>query len=204
MSKLYAGTALAMVLAFLGGTYAFVEYKKAGSAFADCGAGQAAGGDIGGPFSLIDEAGKTVTDADVITKPTLVYFGYTFCPDVCPLDAARNAEAVDILQDQGLTVTPVFITIDPERDTPQVLAEFTDNVHPTMVGLTGSLEQVKAVSATYKTYFKKQTTDNPYYLMDHSSFTYLMLPKLGFVDFYTRDDTAEKIAEHTACIISRT
>lgn len=203
MSKLYAGTALAIVLTFLGGSYAFVRYQNAGNAFADCGAGQAAGGDIGGPFTLIDETGKTVTDVDVITKPTLVYFGYTFCPDVCPLDAARNAEAVDILEEQGLGVTPIFITIDPERDTPQVLAEFTDNVHPLMVGLTGSLEQVKAASVAYKTYFKKQDTSDPYYLMEHTSFTYLMLPKQGFVDFYTREDTADKIAKHTACIVSK-
>ena len=203
MSKLYAGTALAIVLAFLGSSYAFVKYQQAGSAFADCGAGQAAGGDIGGAFTLIDETGKTVTDADVITKPTLVYFGYTFCPDVCPLDAARNAEAVDILKEQGLEVTPVFITVDPERDTPQVLAEFTDNVHPRMVGLTGSLEQVKAASAVYKTYFKKPEPADEYYLMEHTSFTYLMLPNLGFVDFYTRDDSAAKIAAHAACIISK-
>lgn len=204
MSKLYAGSALAIVLAFLGGSYAFIQYQAARNTFADCGAGQTAGGDIGGPFTLIDETGNTVTEADVITKPTLVYFGYTFCPDVCPLDAARNAEAVDILEEQGLDVTPVFITIDPERDTSDVLADFTDNVHPRMLGLTGSLDQIKAASAAYKTYFKKQDTADPYYLMDHTSFTYLMLPDKGFVDFYTREDTAAKIADHAACIISKT
>ena len=203
MAKLYAGAAMASVLVFLGGSYALIQYQNAGNAFADCGAGQAAGGDIGGPFTLIDETGKTVTDVDVISKPTLVYFGYTFCPDVCPLDAARNAQAVDILEEQGLDVGQIFITIDPERDTPEVLAEFTDSVHPLLIGLTGSIEQVKAASAAYKTYFKKQDPAEEYYLMDHTSFTYLMLPKLGFVDFYTREDTAEKIAEHTACIISK-
>lgn len=203
MSKLYAGAAMASVLAFLGGSYAFIQYQNAGNTFANCGAGQTTGGDIGGPFTLIDETGKTVTDVDVISKPTLVYFGYTFCPDVCPLDAARNAQAVDILEEQGLDVGQIFITIDPERDTPEVLAEFTDNVHPLLIGLTGSIEQVKAASAAYKTYFKKQDSADEYYLMDHTSFTYLMLPQLGFVDFYTREDTAEKIAEHTACIISK-
>lgn len=204
MSKLYAGTALAIVLVFLGGSYAYIEYQSAGDPFADCRGGQVSGGDIGGAFTLVDETGATVTDTDVITKPTLVYFGYTFCPDVCPLDAARNAEVVDILEEQGLEVTPVFITIDPERDTPSVLAEFTDNLHPRMIGLTGSAEQVKAVSTAYKTYYKKQETGDQFYLMEHTTFTYLMLPKLGFVDFYTRDDTANKIAEHAACIISKT
>ena len=107
------------------------------------------------------------------------------------------------MEEQGLDVGQIFITIDPERDTPEVLAEFTDSVHPLLIGLTGSIEQVKAASAAYKTYFKKQDSADEYYLMDHTSFTYLMLPKLGFVDFYTREDTAEKIAEHTACIISK-
>ncbi len=203
MSKLYAGAALAIVAAFLGGSYAYIQYQNAGDPFGECRGGQVAGGDIGGPFTLVDETGKTVTDADVITKPTLVYFGYTFCPDVCPLDAARNAEAVDILEEQGLDVTPVFITIDPERDTPQVLAEFTDNLHPRMIGLTGTAEQVKAVSQAYKTYYKKQDSGDQFYLMEHTTFTYLMLPDLGFVDFYTRDDTANKIAENAACIISK-
>lgn len=203
MSKLYAGSAMAIVVAFLGGTYAYIQYQNAGDPFADCRGGQVAGGDIGGPFTLVDEAGKTVTDTDVITKPALVYFGYTFCPDVCPLDAARNAEVADILEEQGLEVTPIFITIDPERDTPQVLAEFTDNLHPRMIGLTGTAEQVKAVSGAYKTYYKKQDSGDEFYLMEHSTFTYLMLPKQGFIDFYTRDDTANKIAENAACIISK-
>ena len=204
MTKLYAGAALAIVLAFLGGTYAYIQYQKAGDPFADCRNGQVAGGDIGGPFTLVDETGATVTDANVITKPTLVYFGYTFCPDVCPLDAARNAAAVDILEERGFEVTPVFITIDPERDTPQILAEFTENVHPQMIGLTGTAEQIKAVAGAYKTYYKKQDSGDEYYLMDHLAFTYLMLPKQGFVDFYNREETAEAIAEHAACIISKT
>ena len=204
MPKLYAGTAIAIVLAMIGGSFAYVEIQKSDDPFADCRGGQAAGGDIGGAFSLVDENGATVTDTDVITKPTLVYFGYTFCPDVCPLDAARNAEAVDILEEQGLEVTPIFITIDPERDTPQVLADFTDNVHPRMIGLTGTAEQVKSASNAYKTYYKKQDASDQFYLMDHSTFTYLMLPKVGFVDFYTRDDTADKIAKNVACVISKT
>lgn len=204
MSKLYAGAALAIVLAFLGGTYAFVQYQSASDPFADCRNGQIAGGKIGGPFTLVDETGKTVTDADIITRPTLVYFGYTFCPDVCPLDAMRNAEAVDILEEQGVEVTPVFITIDPERDTPQVLAEFTDNFHPRMIGLTGTAEQVRTASNSYKNYYKKQNSTNQYYLMDHMTFTYLILPELGFVDFYNREETADTIAKRAACIISKT
>src|SRR3989338_3381074 len=111
---------------------------------------------LAGVLPLGVETGKTVTDKDVITKPSLVYFGYTFCPDVCPLDNARNADAVDILEEKGFEVTPVFISVDPERDTPEVVRDFTDNLHPRMIGLTGSAEQVKAASLAYKTYFKKQ------------------------------------------------
>lgn len=203
MSKLYAGLAVAAVVGLIGGTAGYVLVQRSADPFADCRAG-AVGGDIGGPFTLVDETGATVTERDVLTKPSLVYFGYTFCPDVCPLDMARTAEAVDILEERGLDVTPVFISIDPERDTPDVLADFTDNLHPRMIGLTGSPEQVKAASTAYKTYFRKQASEDPeFYLMDHSTFTYLVLPEIGFVDFFKRDDTAEQMAERTACFLGQ-
>ena len=161
-----------------------------------------AGGAIGGPFTLIDQSGATVTDKDVLKKPSLVYFGYTFCPDVCPLDAQRNADAVDILAEQGLDVTPVFITIDPARDTPQVLADWTSAISPKMIGLTGSAEQIKAVSAAYKTYYKQQPASDENYLMDHSIYTYLMLPDAGFVEFFDRDIAADKMAAKVGCFLN--
>lgn len=200
MTKLYAGLAAAAVAALLGGTAYMVFFNKPADQFAACRQGQVAG-DIGGPFTLVDETGATVTDADVLTQPSLVYFGYTFCPDVCPLDNARNAEAIDILEERGYQVTPVFISIDPDRDTPEVLADFTDNLHPRMVGLTGSAEQVKAASLAYKSYYKKQDTEDEYYLMDHSTFTYLVLPGTGFADFFKRDDTPEQMADRVACFL---
>lgn len=203
MLKIYAGLAVTAVAGLLGGTAYVAWQHQANDPFAECRASTVAGGggDIGGPFTLVDEDGKTVTDKDVLTKPSLVYFGYSFCPDVCPLDNARNADAVDLLKAKGLDVTPVFISIDPERDTPKVLKSFTENLHPNMIGLTGTPEQVQAVSREYKTYYKKQDTGDQYYMMDHSTFTYLMLPGHGFADFFTRDDTAEQIAERTACYI---
>ena len=171
--------------------------------FAPCRTTAIAGGSaaIGGSFTLVDETGRTVTDKDVFSRPSLVYFGYTFCPDVCPLDNARNAGAVDILAGRGYDVQPVFISIDPERDTPQVVAEFTDYLHPDMLGLTGTPEQVKAASQAYKTYFRKQQSDDEYYLMDHSTFTYLVLPDTGFAEFFGRDVTAKQMADRTACFI---
>lgn len=203
MSKLYAGLAAAAVVGMVGGLFAYGQLAGSGDRFAECRAG-ATGGDIGGPFTLVDTTGKTVTDKDILTKPSLVYFGYTFCPDVCPLDMARTVEAVDILEEQGFDVNPVFISIDPARDTPEALADFAQNLHPRLVALTGSEEQVKAASQAYKTYYRKQASDDPeFYLMDHSTFTYLVLPEVGFVDFFRRDDTADQMAERTACFLSQ-
>lgn len=206
MLKIYAGLAVVAVAGLLGGTAFVVWQQRANDPFADCRSSTVAGGGggaIGGPFTLVDENGKTVTDKDVLAKPALVYFGYSFCPDVCPLDGARNAEAVDLLKAKGLDVTPIFISIDPERDTPAVLKDFTENLHPEMIGLTGTLEQIQAASRAYKTYFKKQDSGDQYYMMDHSTFTYLMLPGSGFADFFTRDDTAAQIATRAACFIEK-
>jgi len=200
MTKLFAGVAVAAVAALLGWTAYSIYATRAADPFAQCRPGSVGGGDIGGPFSLVDETGVTVTDAQVFSQPSLVYFGYTFCPDVCPLDNARNAEAVDILEEKGFAVTPVFISIDPDRDTPEVLTDFTDNLHPRMVGLTGSTAQVRAASQAYKTYYKKQSEDE-YYLMDHSTFTYLVLPDSGFADFFTREVTPDEMAERVACFL---
>ena len=201
MTRLYAGVAAAAVVAFLGGLFAYVQMNRSDDAFAECRQGQIAGGDIGGPFTLVDTKGQTVTDVDVLAKPALVYFGYTFCPDVCPLDMARNVEAVDLLDAKGIDVTPVFITIDPERDTPAALADYAANMHPKVVALTGSLEQVKAASQAYKTYFKRQPAEDEFYLMDHSTFTYLMLPGTGFVDFFRRETTSGQMADSVACFV---
>jgi len=201
MTRFYAGAAAAAVAAFLGASAWYVMANRGDDAFAECRQGQVAGGDIGGPFTLVDTGGKTVSDADVLTKPSLVYFGYTFCPDVCPLDMARNADAVDKLEAQGIEVTPVFISIDPDRDTPEALAEYAAMLHPKLVALTGSPDQIKLASQAYKTFYKKRETGDEYYLMDHSTFTYLMLPGTGFVDFFRREITSEQMAESVACFV---
>lgn len=201
MTRLYAIIAAVVIFAMLGLLWFVTAGRGSDDIFAACRATQIAGGasSIGGPFTLLNGAGETVTDTDVITKPSLLYFGYTFCPDVCPLDNVRNAEAVDLLQETGHDVTPVFISIDPERDTPEAVADYADLMHEKMIGLTGSLEQVKAASRTYKTYFKKQETGDEYYLMDHSTFTYLVMPEHGFVEFFRRDLSAADMAQKVAC-----
>ena len=98
---------------------------------------------------------------------------------------------------------PAFISIDPARDTPAVVRDFAANLHPRMIGLTGSEEQVKAASQAYKTYFKKQDATDEFYLVDHSTFTYLVLPEVGFVEFFKREDTAADMAARTACFVEK-
>lgn len=197
-----AAAALVLVL-MMGGVWYWT--RPGGDVFADCRSSAVAGGAgaIGGPFELVNAQGETVTDAEVFTEPSLVYFGYTFCPDVCPFDVSRNAEAVDLLAERGMSVTPVFISIDPERDTPEVVGDFAHNMHEKMIGLTGSPEQVQAASQAYRTYYKKQDSEDEFYLVDHSTFTYLVLPEQGFVEFFRRDVTPEDMAEKSACFIDK-
>lgn len=201
MSRKFAVFAGGSVAALVAGAVVLTTVMAPADPFADCRIGQIAGGQIGGPFTLVDETGREVTDADVITGPSLIYFGYTYCPDVCPLDTYRNAEATYLLEEQGKELTPIFISIDPERDTPEIMAEFTDNMHERMIGLTGSPEQVRAASQAYKTYYSKQDADDEFYLVDHSTLSYLVLPEHGFVEFFRRDFTPDQLAESVACFL---
>ena len=195
----FAGAAVVVTLAV---TFAITQVMMPAQRFEDCIEGSVAGGNIGGPFELMDHRGQMVTDAQVLDQPALVYFGYTFCPDVCPMDVARNVVVVEILADAGLTVKPVFITIDPARDTVDYLADFVANNHPEMVGLTGTAEQIAKAARAYKVYYQKQPSeDEDYYLMDHSSFSYFMVPDVGFVDFLRSDLPPEVVVDRLACVL---
>jgi protein SCO1/2 len=193
----------ALSLAVLIGGLTLFSMQGEDDQFAQCRQGVIAGGSdkIGGPFELVSETGETVTDKDVIDEPAILYFGYTFCPDVCPLDTVRNAQAVEILEERGYRVKPVFISVDPERDTPQVVNDFTANIHPRMLGLTGSPEQVKAASQAYRTYYNAHDDGSEYYLVDHSTMSYLALPGIGYVDFFRRDVGPEAMADRVQCFI---
>ncbi|MEL7166194.1 MAG: SCO family protein [Pseudomonadota bacterium] len=204
MPRLVAPIAAVVAVAFVGAIWFMTQRGAGDGPFAQC-QGSVVAGDgntIGGPFELVNARGETVTDTDVITEPSLIYFGFTFCPDVCHMDNARNADAVDILAEQGLSATPIFISIDPERDTPEVMGEYTSYLHDKMIGLTGSPEQTDAASKAYRTYYRKQDSDDPeFYNVDHSTFTYLVLPEHGFVEFFRRDASPEQMAERTSCYI---
>lgn len=200
MIRTIAAVSTLAMIALMGGLW-YATKSSDEDQFAQCRGSAVAGGEsaIGGPFELVSEDGVTVTDKDIVTEPTILYFGYTFCPDVCPMDTSRNAEATEILENRGIIATPVMISIDPERDTPEVMKEYTDYLHPRMIGLTGSAEQVKAASRAYRTYYKKQPAEDEFYLVDHSTFTYLVLPEHGFVEYFRRDVTAEQMADTVAC-----
>ncbi|MDW3223669.1 MAG: SCO family protein [Paracoccaceae bacterium] len=198
----YIASISALAIAgLLGGIWYASQSSQGNDQFAQCRASQVAGGagSIGGPFELVNSRGETVTDTDVITEPSIVYFGYTFCPDVCPIDTARNAEAVDVLAENNISVTPVFISIDPKRDTPEVVGDFAENLHERMIGLTGSPEQVKAASEAYRTYYKAHDDDDEYYLVDHSTFSYLVLPEHGFVEFFRRETSVDDMVKTVSC-----
>ena len=200
MPKLYASVAAIALAALLGWQGYRALQSQSADAFAECRSGAVAGGEIGGPFTLTDTKGNAVTDATLLAKPALIYFGYASCPDVCPLDNARNTEAVALLAAQGLDVTPVFITVDPTRDTQAILADYAENFEG-LLALTGSQAQTDAAAKTYKVYFQMPEKRDPGYMVDHTTMTYLMLPKVGFVDFFQRDATAQDMADKTACFL---
>ena len=153
--------------------------------------------DIGGPFQLTDQSGKRVTDKDFRGRYMLIYFGYSFCPDVCPTTLAVMAQALEKVGDRSRRVAPILITIDPERDTPKVLEDYVKAFGPTFVGLTGNAAEIKEVEKKYRVYAVKKPLEGGNYGMDHSSVIYLMGPDGKLVSFYDEaispDDLAKEL-----------
>lgn len=155
-----------------------------------------------GPFSLVDHNGKNVTDKDYRGKFMLVFFGYTYCPDVCPTELGTIADALDMLGTDSTKVQPLFISVDPERDTPEVLAEYVDAFYPTLIGLTGTPEQVAAAAKSYYARYNKISSlsedeegEDEYYFMGHTSSTYLIGPKGRDLHVFNYGDTSEVMAD---------
>lgn len=154
---------------------------------------------IGGPFTLTDHTGETVTEADFHGRLMLVYFGFSSCPDFCPTDLSIIAQAVDELGPAGEAVVPVFVSVDPNRDTPEVLASYVGLFHPRMVGLTGSDEQIAAVADAYRVYYARVPSDDPdFYAVDHTTFTYLMGPDGSNLLMFPHGTHPERMAEAVA------
>src|SRR5712671_3514284 len=150
---------------------------------------------IGGPFRLVDQNGKTVTDADLKGKWSLVYFGYTHCPDACPTALNDIAIALEDLGTKRDAVRPVFITVDPERDTPDALKAYVTSFDAPILALTGTPEQVAQAAKGYRVYYAKHPEAGGEYSMDHSSVIYVMDPQGRFTASFTHESTPEQIAE---------
>lgn len=160
---------------------------------------------IGGPFTLTDHTGKTVTDASFRGKFMLVFFGYTYCPDVCPTELQVMAEALSMMGPAASQVAPIFITVDPERDTPEVLKAYVENFSPSLIGLTGTSEQIAAVAKSYRVFYGKAgNATGQDYLMDHSSIIYLMAPDGSFRKHFTYTTDARALAESLASAMADT
>ncbi len=151
---------------------------------------------IGGPFALTDADGKRFTDKDLHGAYAVVYFGYTFCPDVCPTTLNQLTEALDQLGPKAQRIRPVFITVDPRRDTPAVMKQYVAAFSPRLIGLTGTEAEIAAVAKEYRVYYAPHRTgDGPGdYTMDHSSVLYLLGPDGRFIAPLRADASAEQIA----------
>ena len=150
---------------------------------------------IGGPFRLVDQNGKTVTDGDLKGKWSLVYFGYTHCPDACPTALNDISIALDGLGPKRDAVRPVFITVDPERDTAEVLKAYVTSFDAPIMALTGTPEEIAQAAKEYRVYYAKHPEAGGDYSMDHSSVIYVMDPEGRFTASFTHEDTPEDIAE---------
>ncbi len=155
----------------------------------------ASGANVGGPFELVDGAGQTRTHEDFDGKHLLIYFGYTFCPDICPTDVAQLGQVMDILGDDADGLQPIFISVDPERDTPEVVGNYVAAFHDDIVGLSGTPEQIRETARTFRVFYQRvEHPDFDYYLVDHSAFFYLMGPDGVNRSIYAHGTSPEDMA----------
>jgi protein SCO1/2 len=155
---------------------------------------------IGGAFALTDQFGQRRADADFRGQFLLVFFGFTHCPDICPVALLTMSDALDRLGVQAAAVTPIFITVDPERDTAEALRDYAANFHPRLVALTGTPAEIGAVAKLYRVFYAKATgtsasADPADYIMDHSAIIYLMGPDGSYVTHFEPGTAAQAMAD---------
>lgn len=162
---------------------------------------------VGGPFTLLNTEGKEVNSAEFAGKYLLVYFGYTFCPDICPVDIMVLSQAVEQLGEKAPEIVPIFITVDPARDTPQHLKNYMTSFSSRIVALSGTLEQTDAAAKAYRVYYSKVVEpgkeNDPDYLVDHSAFTYLMDRKGKYVTHFAHGTSAADMAKAVSEILDK-
>lgn len=151
--------------------------------------------ETGGPITLIDHRGRPASQAGFRGKFSLLYFGYTFCPDICPTSLQTMAEAVDLLEERGSQVQPIFITVDPKRDTPSIVGDYATAFHDRMIGLTGSEQQIETVARDFGVAYRLHDSTDENYLVDHSSYFYLMDANWSLVAVFQSTARPEQIAD---------
>ena len=160
-------------------------------------------GPIGGPFALRDQHGQRVGPAQWRGKVVLMYFGYTSCPDACPTDLGNIAAAIEILGPDGAKVQPVFITLDPQRDTPEVIGVYVKNFNPRFVALGGSESEIRRVSLSYKVFYEKVPQDgSDHYVIDHTSFTYLLNAEGKYVGYFPPGTSGQRMSEQVKAVLA--
>ncbi len=159
--------------------------------------------ELGGEIDLLDQNNKRVKLSAQAGDISLIYFGYSFCPDICPYDLERNAYVKDMMDKLGKKINLVFVTLDPKRDTSERLKEFSESIHKDLISLTGSVEEVKKIKELFKVYGKTNKKDfaDDTYLVDHSTFTYLTDRNGKVLSFFNRRVTPEKISEKMLCFL---
>ena len=157
---------------------------------------------VGGPFTLVNDAGETVTDETFRGRYMLIYFGFTFCPDVCPTELGIMSAALDQLGEKAEKVQPLFVTIDPERDTPEVMSRYVTLFHPRLMGLTGTPEQIASIAKAYHVFYRKAEDESSTdYTMDHSSIVFLMGPDGEYLKLFPPQTPPDKMAETIASYV---
>ena len=162
--------------------------------------------EIRGDFDLLDAKGEHVTPGSFPGQYMLVYFGYTYCPDVCPTDLAIVGQAMDMLEqsdaDAAAKVQPIFITVDPARDGQDTVGIFAETFHPRLVGLTGSDKQIAQAASAYRVYYARRDMDDGNYLMDHSAFTSLVGPEGAVIGIFKPDTAPGDMADGIAALVA--
>jgi protein SCO1/2 len=159
-------------------------------------------GPIGDPFLLTDQKGQRAGPEQWRGKVVLMYFGYTFCPDACPTDLGSITAAIEALGPDGIKVQPVFVTLDPLRDTPKMLGGYMQSFHPRFVALGGTEEEVRRVALSYKVYYEKvRQPGSDYYLIDHTSFTYVLNTAGLYVGYFPPGTSGKRMSEQVRALL---